>query len=207
MNILLNDVEVRVLGSLMEKSMTTPEYYPLSLNALTNACNQKSNRDPVVTFDETTVVRALDSLREKQLAVLSASSRVPKYAEVFAGTRNLVNREVALIMVLLLRGPQTVGELRGRTERAYKFENLAEAEATLDELEESGYITKLPRMAGRKESRYAHLLAGEVQVEEAAPRLEPAAIVVRAENERITALEEEVQRLRQEFDKFKREFE
>ena len=110
-------------------------------------------------------------------------------------------------MVLLLRGPKTVGELRGRTERAYKFEDLAEAEATLDELEESGYVTKLPRMAGRKESRYAHLLAGEVQVEEAAPRLEPAAIVVRAENERITALEEEVQRLRQEFDKFKREFE
>ncbi|MDX2433856.1 MAG: YceH family protein [Desulfobacterales bacterium] len=207
MNILLDDIEVRVLGSLMEKSMTTPEYYPLSLNALTNACNQKSNRDPVVTFDETTVVRALDSLREKQLAVLSASSRVPKYAEVFAGTRNLVNREVALIMVLLLRGPQTVGELRGRTERAYKFEDLAEAEATLDELEESGYVTKLPKMAGRKESRYAHLLAGEVQVEEAAPRLEPAAIIVRAENERITALEEEVQRLRQEFDKFKREFE
>ena len=207
MNILLNDIEVRVLGSLMEKSIVTPEYYPLSLNALTNACNQKSNRDPVVTFDETTVVRALDSLREKQLAVLSASSRVPKYAEVFAGTRNLVNREVALIMMLLLRGPQTVGELRGRTERAYKFEDLAEAEATLDELEESGYVTKLPRMAGRKESRYAHLLAGEVQVEEAAPRLEPAAIVVRAENERITALEEEVQRLRQEFDKFKREFE
>ena len=207
MNILLNDIEVRVLGSLMEKSIATPEYYPLSLNALTNACNQKSNRDPVVTFDETTVVRALDSLREKQLAVLSASSRVPKYAEVFAGTRNLVNREVALIMVLLLRGPQTVGELRGRTERAYKFEDLAEAEATLEELEESGYVTKLPRMAGRKESRYAHLLAGEVQVEEAAPRLEPAAIVVRAENERITALEEEVQRLRQEFDKFKREFE
>ena len=85
MDILLNDIEVRVLGSLMEKSMTTPEYYPLSLNALTNACNQKSNRDPVVSFDETTVVRALDSLREKQLAVLSASSRVPKYSEVFAG--------------------------------------------------------------------------------------------------------------------------
>ena len=203
----LTPIQVRVLGCLMEKKETTPEQYPLTLNALRNACNQKSNRDPVVTFDETTVVRALDSLREKQLAVLSASSRVPKYAEVFAGTRNLVNREVALIMVLLLRGPQTVGELRGRTERAYKFEDLAEAEATLDELEESGYVTKLPRMAGRKESRYAHLLAGEVQVEEAAPRLEPAAIVVRAENERITALEEEVQRLRQEFDKFKREFE
>ena len=204
MDILLNDVEVRVLGSLMEKSLTTPEYYPLSLNALTNACNQKSNRDPVVTFDETTVVRALDSLREKQLVVLSTSSRVPKYAEVFAGNRNLVNREVALIMVLLLRGPQTIGELRGRTERAYKFEDLGEVEATLDELEESGYVIKLPRVAGRKESRYAHLLAGDVPIEEVAPGSEPAAIIVRAENERIAALEEEVQRLRQEFEKFKK---
>jgi uncharacterized protein YceH (UPF0502 family) len=214
MDILLNDIEVRVLGSLMEKSMTTPEYYPLSLNALTNACNQKSNRDPVVTFDETTVVRALDRLREKQLVVLSASSRVPKYAEVFAGIRKLVNREVALILVLLLRGPQTVGELRNRTERAYKFENLSEVKATLDELEELGYVTKLPRMAGRKESRYAHMMAGDVQVEEMVPRPEPAAIVVQAENERIATLEEEVQRLRQEFDtlqtefeKFKKEFE
>jgi len=207
MDILLNDIEVRVLGSLMEKSMTTPEYYPLSLNALTNACNQKSNRDPVVSFDETTVVRALDSLRGKQLVVLSASSRVPKYAEVFADTRKMVTREAALITVLLLRGPRTVGELRGKTERAYKFEDLAEVEATLDELGESGYVTKLPRMAGRKESRYAHLLAGDVQVEEEAPRLESAAIVVRAENERIAALEEEVQRLRQEFDTLQSEFE
>jgi len=214
MDILLNDIEVRVLGSLLEKSMTTPEYYPLSLNALTNACNQKSNRDPVVSFDETTVVRALDSLRDKQLVVLSASSRVPKYAEIFAGNRKLVTRESALIMTLMLRGPQTVGELRGRTERAYKFEDLAEVEATLDELGESGYVTKLPRMPGRKESRYAHLLAGDVQVEETAPGPEPAAMVVRAENERITALEEEVQRLRQEFDtlqdefaRFKKEFE
>ena len=207
MDILLNDIEIRVLGSLMEKSMTTPEYYPLSLNALTNACNQKSNRDPVVSFDETTVVRALDSLRGKQLVVLSASSRVPKYAEVFADTRKMVTREAALIMVLLLRGPRTVGELRSKTERAYKFEDLAEVEATLDELGESGYVTKLPRMAGRKESRYTHLLAGDVQVEEAAPRLESAAIVVRAENERIADLEEEVQRLRQEFDTLQSEFE
>ena len=214
MDLLLNDIEVRVLGSLLEKSMTTPEYYPLSLNALTNACNQKSNRAPVVKFDETTVVRALDSLREKQLVVLSASSRVPKYAEVFAGTRKLVSREAALIMVLLLRGPQTVGELRSRTERAYKFEALAEVEETLDELDESGYVTKLPRMAGYKESRYAHLLAGEVQAEEATPKPEPAAVIVRAENTRITALEEELQKLKEdfytlqaEFEKFKKEFE
>ena len=214
MDLLLNDIEVRVLGSLLEKSMTTPEYYPLSLNALTNACNQKSNRAPVVKFDETTVVRALDSLREKQLVVLSASSRVPKYAEVFAGTRKLVTREAALIMMLLLRGPQTVGELRGRTERVYKFGALTEVEATLDELGESGYITKLPRMAGYKESRYAHLLAGEVQAEEAAPKPEPAAVIVRAENARIETLEEELQKLREdfntlqiEFKKFKKEFE
>ena len=109
-------------------------------------------------------------------------------------------------MVLLLRGPRTIGELRGRTERAYKFEDLAEVEATLDELEESGYVIKLPRLAGRKESRYAHLLAGDVLVEEVAAGPEPAAIIVRAENERITALEEEVQRLRHEFEKFKKEF-
>jgi len=214
MNILLTDNEVRVLGSLMEKSMTTPEYYPLSLNALTNACNQKSNREPVVSFDETTVVRALDSLRENQLVVLSASSRVPKYAEVFVDTRKLVKREAALLMVLMLRGPQTVGELRGRTERVYPFEDLAEVEATLDELAESGYVTKLPRMAGRKESRYAHLLSGEVEAETEAPRPENATILVRRENDRILELEEELQNLREdfnalqaEFEKFRKEFE
>ena len=214
MDILLNDVEVRVLGSLMEKSLTTPEYYPLSLNALTNACNQKSNREPVVSFDETTVVRALDSLREKQLVVLSASSRVPKYAELFVGPRKLVNREAALLMALLLRGPQTVGELRSRTERSYRFEDLGEVEATLEELGESGYVTKLPRLAGRKESRYAHLLAGKVQEEAEAPRPEAAVIVVRAENERIAVLEEDLQKLREEFaglqaqfEKFRKEFE
>ena len=207
MDILLNDIEVRVLASLMEKSMTTPEYYPLSLNALTNACNQKSNREPVVTFEETAVVRALDSLREKQLVVLSASSRVPKYAEIFVDARKLVKREAALLMVLMLRGPQTIGELRGRSERVYRFEDLAEAEATLEELGESGYITKLPRMAGRKEPRYAHLLAGEVRAEEESLRPEPAAIVVRAENERIAALEEEMQQLRHEFDALHAQFE
>jgi len=214
MDILLNDVEVRVLGSLMEKSMTTPEYYPMSLNALTNACNQKSNRQPVVAFDEKTVVRALDSLKEKQLVVLSASSRVPKYAEIFVDTRKLVNREASLLMVLLLRGPQTVGELRGRTERAYRFADLAEVEATLDELGESDYVTKLPRMIGRKEPRYAHLLGGEVQVEEELPQPEAAALEVKAENERIAALENELQKLQCDFDglradflKFKKEFE
>ena len=214
MDILLNEIEARVMGSLMEKSMTTPEYYPLSLNALTNACNQKSNREPVVDYDETTVVRALDSLREKQLVVLSNSSRVPKYAEIFTGTRKIVTREAALLMVLLLRGPQTVGELRNRTERAYKFQDLEDVEATLEELCSIGYITRLPRMAGRKEPRYAHLLAGEVNVEAVSPSPEPATIAVRAENERIIAMEAELQQLRHdfntllaEFEKFRQEFE
>jgi len=207
MDILLNDIEVRVLGSLLEKSMTTPDYYPLSLNALTNACNQKSNREPVVAYDETTVVRALDSLREKQLVVLSASSRVPKYAEVFVEIRKLVKREASLLMALLLRGPQTVGELRSRTERIYRFEDLSEVEATLDELSDSGYIVKLPRMAGRKEPRYAHIFAGDVEIGTDAPAPEPAAIIVRAENERIAALEEEIHRLRHEFDKLQSAFE
>ena len=214
MDIILNDIEARVLGSLMEKGMTTPEYYPLSLNALKNACNQKSNREPVVDYDETTVVRALDSLRTKQLVVLSTSSRVPKYAEIFTGTRKMVTREAALLMVLLLRGPQTVGELRNRTERVYKFQDLEDVETTLEELCSIGYITRLPRMAGRKEPRYAHLLSGEVNIEAVSPGPEPATIAVRIENERIAALEEELQQLRHdfnalqaEFEKFRREFE
>lgn len=214
MDIELNDVEVRVLGCLLEKSMTTPEYYPLSLNALTNACNQKSNREPVVAYDETTVVRGLDSLRDKQLVVLSAASRVPKYAETFAETRKLVVRETSLLMVLLLRGPQTLGELRTRSERAHRFADLAEVEETLSELTESGYVKKLPRQAGRKESRYVHLFAGDVDIEAEGPKPEPAAVIVRAENERLTSLEDEVGQLRQElaslqqaFEAFRREFE
>ena len=207
MDILLNDIEARVLGSLMEKSMTTPDYYPLSLNSLTNACNQKSNREPVMDLEETTVVRALDSLRENQLVVLSASSRVPKYAEVLVDTRKMVKRETALLMVLLLRGPQTVGELRGRTERVYHFKDLAEVESTLEELGESGYVTKLPRKSGRKESRYAHLLSGDVMVEPETPKPERAAIVVRRENDKIVVIEEELLKLRQEFETLQAEFE
>jgi uncharacterized protein YceH (UPF0502 family) len=213
MDIKLNDVEVRVLGCLLEKSMTTPEYYPLSLNALTAACNQKSNREPVVAYDETTVVRCLESLREKQLVVLSASSRVPKYAENFVKTRKLVAREASLLTVLLLRGPQTMGELRARSERAHHFAELSEVEETLSELAESGYVKKLPRQAGRKESRYVHLFAGDVEIVAESPKPEPAAVIVRAENERIAKLEEEMKQLRQDladlqeaFETFRREF-
>jgi uncharacterized protein YceH (UPF0502 family) len=207
MDILISDTEVRVLGCLMEKEMATPDYYPLSLNALTNACNQKSNRDPVVAYDEKTVVRALDGLKEQQLARQSNVSRVPKYEQNFTRPRNLVDREAAILCVLLLRGPQTVGEIRGRTERLYKFAGLEEVEETLGSLEELGYIRKLPRQPGRKESRYAHLLAGEPESATLSPaRPEPAALEVQAENDKMARLEEELAALRKDFEELKIEF-
>ena len=208
MEFILNDVEARVLGSLMEKEMTTPDYYPLSLVALTAACNQKSNRDPIVNFDETTVVRGLDSLKEKRLAVQSDLSRVPKYAETFVNRFNLLGREAALLMVLLLRGPQTVGELRTRTERAHAFEDLESVEIALAEMIESGYVMKLPRQAGRKEPRFAHLLSGEPVVEEGGwARPEPATLAVRGDEDRLEALSDEVERLRNEIEQLRADFE
>ena len=214
MDFVLSAIETRVLGSLIEKSLTTPEYYPLSLVALTTACNQKSNRDPIVDFDEPTVVRALDSLKEKRLAVQSDASRVPKYAETFVKLHNLLGREAAILMVLLLRGPQTVGELRTRTERAYQFEDITAVEAALDEMIEAGYVVKLPRQVGRKEPRYAHLLAGEPVLDEVLSRPEPATLSVRSENDRIEALanevkslQDELEQLRAEFARFKQQFE
>ena len=214
--VVLNRVEVRVLGSLIEKQITTPEYYPLSLNALTNACNQVSNREPVVSFDDKTVVRALESLREKKLVwmVTGAGSRVPKYEHRMAETFTLAEQEVAVLGVLMLRGPQTVGEIRGRTARMYEFQTLEEVEQVLDALmisEPHPFVTKLPRQPGTKESRYAHLLGGEVKIEKideqtVAPRLEPAALEVRAENERIARLEEEIEALRLELGELKQQF-
>lgn len=207
MDILISDTEVRVLGALMEKEITTPDYYPLSLNALTNACNQKSNRDPVVVYDEKTVVRALDDLKEQQLARQSNVSRVPKYEQNFTRPRNLVDREAAIVCVLLLRGPQTVGEIRGRTERLYKFAGLEEVEETLGSLEELGYIRKLPRQPGRKESRYAHLLSGEpVTATIGLARPEVAALEVQAENDTMARLEEELAALRTDFEELRADF-
>lgn len=209
----LNEVEVRVVGSLIEKQITTPEYYPLTLNALTHACSQISNRDPVVAFDEKTVVRAIESLRDKKLAhvVFASDSRVPKYKHVFTETLGLTAQEVAVMCVLMLRGAQTVGEIRGRTGRLYEFAELGEVEATLQALaerESRPLVTKLPRQTGRKESRYAHLLGGEVrvEVEASAPRLEPATLEVHAENERMAKLEEEVASLRREVAELGRQF-
>ena len=221
MQIKLDDVEVRVLGSLIEKQVTTPEYYPLTLNALLHACNQSSNREPVVAYDERTVASALERLREKKLArvVQTADGRVPKYRHVLTELIPLKSAELAVLCVLLLRGPQTVGELRGRTERLYSFSELTYVEATLQALMEHAagpLVVKLPRQAGRKESRYAHLLAGPVEVEEQprSLRLEPATIAVRAENERMAGLEREVAALRgelaelqQQFAEFKKQFE
>ncbi len=216
MDIELNDVETRLLGCLLEKSMTTPDYYPLTLNSLLTACNQKSNRLPVVSFDEVTVARGLDSLKDKRLVVQGDSSRVPKYAEILVSNRNLLAQEAAILMVLMLRGPQTLGELRGRSERAFQFSNLSEVEERLAEMIESGYVLKLPRMPGRKEHRYAHLLAGEPRMEEEAPAaaIEPAMREIKAENDKISFLMSEVerlraelQRLREDFSRFKGEFE
>lgn len=219
MDITLNDCEVRVLGSLIEKELTTPEYYPLSLNSLTNACNQKSNRDPVMALTEEDVVRALDSLRFKQLAVLSAGSgRVPKYRHLLAEKSGLMPAEQAIICELLVRGPQTLGELRTRGERMHPFGDLAAVEEVLHELmvRETPLITLMARQPGRKEGRYAQLFSGmpEYIEESSEARPEAARQRVVAENERIAKLEEEVAALRgeivglqQQMAEFKAQFE
>jgi uncharacterized protein YceH (UPF0502 family) len=200
---ILSDLEVRVLGCLIEKELTTPEYYPLSLNALTNACNQKSNREPVMAIDEADVVRALDSLRFKQLALLSAEGgRVPKYRHGLMEKLRLDPPELAVICELLVRGPQTVGELRTRGERMHAFPDLAAVEAVLEELmsRTPPLVMRLPRQPGRKENRFAQLFSGEpdLAAEVHPPAAEGARLRVMAENERLTRLEEEVAALRAE---------
>ena len=209
MDILLTDDEVRVLGCLMEKEMATPAYYPLSLNALTNACNQKSNRNPVVSYDEETVVSALNGLRERKLARQSNISRVPKYEQIFSEELNLITREEAIVCILLVRGPQTIGEIRSRTERMYAFESLDEVQETISSLENmGGLVKKLPRQPGRKEFRYAHLLSGEPQgmIIETIPRPEAATVIVRKDSERIGELQEQIDKLRQELQTLQHEF-
>ena len=198
----LTDVEARVLGSLIEKEMTTPEYYPLSLNALMNACNQSSNREPVVQYDEATVSDAVESMRKRALvrAVQQSGSRVMKYRHLLAETLTLDARQAALLGVLLLRGPQTLAELRTRASRLTSFESLEEVESVLTELSArspSSLAVRLPRRAGQKEARYAHLLSGEVTVDSSEP---PATVAGRsaADGERIAALEEGIQELRNE---------
>lgn len=202
MDIILNGIEARVLGCLIEKELTTPEYYPLSLNALTNACNQKSNRDPLMALEEEEVVRALDALRFKQLVVISAEGgRVTKYRHLFAEKLRLMPAEQAVLCELLVRGPQTVGELRTRAERMHHFPDLATMEEVLRELmeREQPMISRLARLPGRKEPRYAQLFTGEpLPVTETEAPPEPARLRVQAENERLALLEEELALLRAE---------
>ena len=165
---LLTEIETRVLGSLIEKDITTPDYYPLSLNALVNACNQKNNRDPVMTLDEESVRTALSSLQEKRLAgpAGGADSRVTKYEHRLQEVFNFDRREIAILCVLLLRGPQTPGELRSRTERMYHFDSLEDVVSTLDRLSQRDppLAAILPRQPGTKESRYTHLFSGHPEV-------------------------------------------
>jgi uncharacterized protein YceH (UPF0502 family) len=208
---ILSRMEVRVLGCLIEKELATPEYYPLTLNALANACNQKSNRNPIMTMEEAEVSASLDSLRTRQLALVSAEGgRVPKYRHALMERLRLDPAELALLAELLLRGPQTVGELRNRGERMHPFADLAAVEEALQELEERTppLVAPLPRMPGHKEQRYAHLFAGEVEMaEEALEQQEHARNITLAENDRIANLEKEVSSLRSEVAELRRSVE
>ncbi|NOT63029.1 MAG: YceH family protein, partial [Acidobacteria bacterium] len=174
----LNEYELRVLGALVEKQIATPDYYPMTLNALTNACNQKNHRDPVTSFDDHTVMRALETLREKNLAYVfhGSDARVPKYGHTFAKYFDFTAQELAVMTVLMLRGPQTPGELRSRSGHLFPFDNLPEVETTVQSLatRSEPMMVKLPRGAGTKEARFAHLLAGEINLEELAAASEPA---------------------------------
>jgi uncharacterized protein len=209
--VLLTSTETRVLGSLIEKDITTPDYYPLSLNALVNACNQKNNRDPVMTLDEESVRQALGTLQEKRLAgpASGADSRVPKFEHRLQEVFNFDRREIAIVCVLLLRGPQTPGELRSRTDRMYHFEALDDVISTLDRLaqREPPLARILPRQPGTKESRYTHLFSGEPPGPVAAKWTSVVAgestthsttASTASTTERISHLEEEVATLREE---------
>jgi len=202
MNFILDAVEARVLGCLLEKEMATPEYYPLSLNALINACNQKTNRYPVVSLDEARVAKALQALKEKRLAGQSDSGRVIKYRHDFIKHNNLIRREAALICLLLLRGPQTAGELRSRTERLCTFETPQEVLQYLENLADLGFVRKLPRQAGQKEQRFVHLLSGEPDSIEQAPVPE----TVENGDDRLAELERTVQMMQEEIEALKNEF-
>ena len=209
MDLVLNEVEARVLGALIEKDITTPDYYPLSLNALVNACNQKNNRDPVMSLDENAVRDGLSGLQEFRLAgpASGADSRVTKYEHRLQEVFNFSRGETAVLCVLLLRGPQTPGELRGRTERMHQFEDLDAVQASLQKLmqREPPLAAILPRQPGTKESRYTHLLSGVVDGATTAPSA--TAPTHSADDERVARLEEQLAALREEVRELKEMFE
>ena len=208
MTTILTDIETRVLGSLIEKQVTTPEYYPLTLNALTLACNQKNNRYPVTSYSENQVSDALETLREKNLTYVfyGSTSRVPKYKHVVPEVMRLSHPEVALMCVLMLRGAQTLGELRGNASRLHEFSGLEEVEATLNGLitRDEPLVARLPRQPGQKDGRFAHLLSGEINLES-----EPAPIPSRRVSleDKVEALTNEVEKLKEQFEQFRKQFE
>lgn len=221
MDLVLNSVEARVVGALAEKALATPDHYPLSLNSLVSACNQKTGRDPVMDLGENEVAHALDSLMRKHLVGTSsgAGSRVAKYRHLLDHHFELDQAGVASLAVLLLRGPQTVGEVRSRTGRLHEFETLEAAEAAVRGLVERDepLVLELPVQPGRKEPRFAHVLSGTPEVEaleERPPTFSPAMQAARAEGDRIAALEEKVTDLESElgdlrdaFERFREQFE
>ena len=215
---ILSEVETRVLGSLVEKELTTPDYYPLSLNALLNACNQKSNRDPVMNLNENSVSQALRSLDKEGLAGRAdgMDNRVTKFEHRLQEAFNFDRREIAILCELLLRGPQTPGELRSRADRMHPFDDLGQVQSTLQRLaqREPPLVKMLPRQPGTKESRYAHLLSGDVQIQSPDAIPETATTYRTADGERIAHLENEVStlqnevaNLKQQFAEFRKQFE
>jgi uncharacterized protein len=217
-NPVLNETEARVLGALLEKEITTPDYYPLSLNALVNACNQKSNRDPVMNLEEDSVRAALRALHENSLArsVSAADSRVTKYEHRLQEAFNFDRREAAIFCELLLRGPQTPGELRSRAERMHHFDELSEVQSALQRLmsRESPLVKVLARQPGRKESRYLQLLSGDVEPANSLAVHETSAVTSRENVDKFSRLESELAELskdiadlKQQFAAFRKQFE
>ena len=207
MDNLLSDVDVRVIGSLIEKEITTPDNYPLTLNALVGACNQTSNRDPVMTLDDATVARSLDDLARRSLvgAVHRSDSRAKRYRHRLSESLSLHPAETAVMCVLMLRGAQTAGEIRTRTARLFAFRDLAHVDVTLEALMTlaTPLVAQMPRRPGQKEVRYAHLLSGEPV--DAPPELETRAFVI--ETDRVAALEQSVESLRAELAELRERFE
>jgi uncharacterized protein len=206
----MNEIEIRVLGSLIEKQITTPEYYPLTLHSLTTACNQKNNRNPVMSLTEQEVERGLDSLRDKNLAYVfhGSTSRVPKFKHVAPEILQLNPAELAVMCVLMLSGAQTVGEVRTRGSRLHEFTGLEEVDETLRGLsarETEPLVVKLPRQSGQKDARYVHLLSGEPDLSHLEATTTEQS-TRRADSERTPQLEEQVQALKQQVEELARQF-